>query len=203
MNTLLACFKIMFGGDKANPPYSPVQRETLPDDTLPVNPAQSPENPIDQSEAYPMRYLRRSKRKIGRLIFHHFGPPPPSGTNVRSIRKMHTDEKPHGRGWDDIGYHGIIMPNGDFQIGRDVDNAGAHTFGFNTGSIGIMFVAGLADGASHTEPAPAQLKTARELINECEEYYPSVEVKGHRDLRPTLCPGFDIQHWMATGEVRA
>ena len=133
------------------------------------------------------------------MIFHHFGNHPPDGMNAAKIRHMHI----HDRGWDDAGYQGVIMPDGEFQIGRPVDQAGAHTWGFNRGSIGIMFVAGLKPGAEFTKPTRAQLSTARMIIEEQKKYYPGLEICGHRDLRPTLCPGFDIKHWYKTDEVRA
>ena len=142
--------------------------------------------------------FRRSKRNINRLIFHHFGEQPPEGMNAARIRTMHIND----RGWDDIGYHGVIMPDGELQAGRPIDEAGAHTFSFNRGSIGIMFVAGL-NHQEYTHPTREQLKTARRLVEECREYYGDIEVCGHRDLRPTLCPGFDIKHWLKTNRVMA
>lgn len=144
-----------------------------------------------------MIYLKKSKRNITRIIFHHFGEQPPPGMNVPKIRRMHIDD----RKWDDIGYHGIIMPDGEFSIGRDVNTTGAHTFKHNRGSIGIMFMAGLGrDGV--TRPNKKQLATAHKIIEEQKRYYNRLEVLGHRDLRPTLCPGFDIKHWYQTNEVR-
>ena len=142
-------------------------------------------------------FLRKSKRNIKRLIFHHFGASVPAGMDVSQIRHMHIVD----REWDDIGYHGLIMPDGLFCNGRDVDIAGAHTWSFNTGSIGIMFVAGSPEGGV-TRPTRAQLKTAMELIAEQDEYYDDYEILGHRDLRPTHCPGFDVPHWITTGEIR-
>jgi len=142
-------------------------------------------------------YFRKSKRNIDRLIFHHFGKFAPQDIGVPEIRHMHMVD----RGWDDIGYNGIILPNGDFSIGRDVDNAGAHTFGFNRKSIGIMFLAGSDEGGL-TRPTKFQLKTAREIIDEQKAYYgQSLVVKGHRDLRATHCPGFNVEHWYKTGEI--
>jgi len=143
-------------------------------------------------------YLRKSKRKITKLIFHHFGGTPPKGTNVRTVRHMHVE----GNGWDDIGYHGLIMPDGEFQIGRDVDKMGAHAYPANRGSIGIMFVAGLAKGAGYTLPTLAQLAAARIIIEQSKKLYPGIKLMGHRDVKATLCPGFDIHHWYETNEVR-
>ncbi len=145
-----------------------------------------------------MIYLRKSKRDITKLIFHHFGTTPPKGTNAATIRRMHLE-----RGFSDIGYHGVIMPDGEFQLGRDIDKMGAHAKGANKGSIGIMFVAGLGKWQKFTKPTKAQLATARRIIEEQKAYYPDIELLGHRDTKATLCPGFDIHHWYATGKVRA
>jgi len=145
----------------------------------------------------PKIYLRKSKRNIGRLIFHHYGESAPAGIDVPHIRHMHIKD----REWDDIGYQGIILPDGRFSLGRDVDVAGAHTWGFNRGSIGIMFVAGSPVGGV-TRPTKAQLKTARAIIREQLGYYKNLDILGHRDLRPTHCPGFDVRHWVKTDEVR-
>jgi hypothetical protein len=38
-----------------------------------------------------------------------------------------------GRGWDDIGYHYIIEPNGDVYEGRYLSKKGSHVEGANTG----------------------------------------------------------------------
>ena len=145
-----------------------------------------------------MIFLRPSKRRITKLIFHHFGPTPPPKTNVASIRQIHID-----RGWADIGYHGIIMPDGEFQIGRDIDRMGAHAKGSNQGSIGIMFVAGIRRGHDYTTPSRYQLTSARLITEEQRRYFPDVVLLGHRDVAATLCPGFDIHHWYQTNEVRA
>lgn len=154
---------------------------------------------IGKESAPAMMYLRKSKRVISKLVFHHFGDAPPPGTNVRTIRYMHMNRKRDP--FKDIGYHGIIMPDGDFQIGRDIDKMGAHTGGHNRGSIGIMFVAGLEEGASMTRPTRAQLDTARDIINEQKAYYPGLGLYGHKDLKPTQCPGFNVRHWYRTDEV--
>ena len=142
-------------------------------------------------------YLPKSKRSIKRLIFHHFGASAPAGIGVPEIRHMHID----GRKWDDIGYHGVIFDYG-FQSARSIHNAGAHTWGFNRGSIGILFYAGSPVGGV-TRPSDRQLQIAKEVIAEQHRYYGAgLEVLGHRDLRPTHCPGFDVPHWVKTDQIR-
>ncbi len=65
----------------------------------------------------------------------------------RDIRKWHVDEN----GWDDIGYHFMILNgyisssnyihslNGSIEIGRPMDVSGAHTRGYND-TIGICLI---------------------------------------------------------------
>jgi len=94
------------------------------------------------------------------------------------------------------------MPDGEFQIGRNIDRMGAHAKGSNRGSIGIMFVAGIRRGHDYTTPTGSQLITARLIIEEQRRYYPDITLFGHRDVAATFCPGFDIYHWYQTNEVR-
>lgn len=66
----------------------------------------------------------------------------PNGKAVSGdeIKKWHTDPQPKGRGWKDIGYHGVIEINGDFYRGRADDHMGAHVEGQNDGNLGICLV---------------------------------------------------------------
>lgn len=145
----------------------------------------------------PNIFLKKAKN-VNKIIFHHYGEHVPPGVDVPLIRHMHITE----RGWDDIGYHGIILPDGRFSIGRDIQKTGAHTWGFNTGSIGIMFVAGSSVNEI-TKPDREQLKTARNIIREQIEYYGELQVVGHRDLSDSHCPGFDVNYWYRTGKISA
>ena len=81
--------------------------------------------------------------------------------NAESIKKWHTDPKPKGNGWRDIGYNGVITnghckhnteynpkEDGMFQKGRsldfdtyvDSDEKAAHCLGYNHNSIGICLI---------------------------------------------------------------
>lgn len=64
------------------------------------------------------------------LIIHcSDSPRPEHGVDV--IRQWHTDPIPHGRGWQDIGYHYVIERSGELKEGRPLHLKGAHTFGHN------------------------------------------------------------------------
>ena len=55
---------------------------------------------------------------------------------VREIETLHVDKL----GWADIGYHFMVGPSGKVYEGRPLPVLGAHTGGFNEGSIGIGFL---------------------------------------------------------------
>lgn len=80
---------------------------------------------------------------------------------VAVIRKWHTDPKPKGNGWKDIGYHYVILngypfmstdfvkdfdgtiEQGRYQDGDDYlngDEIGAHAYGMNSKSLGICLI---------------------------------------------------------------
>jgi hypothetical protein len=110
-----------------------------------------------------------------------------------------TIEEKHmvGRGWDDIGYHYIIEPNGDVYEGRYLSKKGSHVEGANTGKIGILLTGdfepefgGLLGGA----PTPAQLSKAEALIKGLEASFPTLKkLGGHRDYKATtVCPGSEL-----------
>lgn len=56
--------------------------------------------------------------------------------DVKSIRKYHIEVN----GWDEIGYHYVILPDGTIEIGRPPDQIGAHVYGRNKDSLGICLI---------------------------------------------------------------
>lgn len=105
-----------------------------------------------------------------------------------------------------IGYHFVIDCDGTLGSGRAVGEIGAHVAGYNKGSIGICLVG--------TERfTKSQWLSLRELVAALSAKYPAAEICGHRDLSPDqdgdgkieahewtkLCPGFDVQAWLAGG----
>lgn len=56
------------------------------------------------------------------------------------IRRYHKAPPPEGRGWSDIGYHGVIEIDGGFFQGRSDITLGAHVEGHNDGNLGICLI---------------------------------------------------------------
>lgn len=61
-------------------------------------------------------------------------------TTGEDIRRYHVAPPPKGRGWKDIGYHGVIEIDGGFFRGRADDHMGAHVEGANDGNLGICMI---------------------------------------------------------------
>ena len=89
------------------------------------------------------------------------------------------------RGWSGIGYHFLVRKDGQIYRGRPEGVVGAHAANYNSKSIGVCF-----EGDFTTQTMPkAQLEAGKELVAYLKDKYKITNVKGHRDLMATSCPG--------------
>lgn len=128
-------------------------------------------------------------RTIDLIAIHHSA----SGlwTTAEHIRDWHI-----AKGWSDIGYHFVIESDGVVKKGRPVDKIGAHIRFHNTHSIGICLVGNNTD--AQEKWTDAQIKSLKNLLTVLGSVYPEAEIKGHRDMAATLCPGLDVAELLAT-----
>lgn len=119
------------------------------------------------------------------LIIHHSASP--RSITTAAIRHWHVE----GNGWSDIGYNYVIEGEGEVVIGRPLSLVGAHCKGHNHNSIGICVV-GDNTKTKH-QWSMSQIASLQDLIFGLKLVFPGVEVKGHKDFGPTLCPGVDVQ----------
>ena len=118
---------------------------------------------------------------------------------VKAIRKWHTDPKPEGRGWRDIGYHYVIKRDGTLQLGRPIEQSGAHVRGHNKHSIGICLVGGMdkRTGKAVDDYTNDQWQTLRMVVGGLKTQY-GAAVLGHNDLTTRkTCPNFNVKEWWA------
>lgn len=130
-------------------------------------------------------------------------------TTIGDIRNWHVNHN----GWRDIGYHRIILhPDSDDLKAKDKNNlhwfdlvkqgrqlnedqwleyneVGAHTYGFNSVSVGICVIGG-PKYKLHPLQRTALIQT--NIILSERFGYPLEAVKCHRDLNKTQCPGDEI-----------
>lgn len=89
------------------------------------------------------------------------------------------------RGWLRIGYHFIITSEGEIQKGREIEQAGAHSRGFNDCSIGIGVCKGFTE---------AQDSSLLSLVTLLTMKYPRIEVMNH-PLYGKTGEEFDAESW--------
>jgi hypothetical protein len=130
--------------------------------------------------------------------------------DVEDVRRWHTDPKPRGRGWSDIGYHLFIKLDGTLQLGRPLYRQGAHVGGHNEDNVGICMAGGLdPSGVPAFTFTGDQIETLVRVLRVFSIAYniPLENIKGHRDWSPDLdgngeitadeymkeCPCFDVR----------
>jgi N-acetylmuramoyl-L-alanine amidase len=70
-----------------------------------------------------------------RITLHCSDSPNGGDVTIKEIREWHL-----ARGFKDVGYHLVILPSGEIQNGRYLNEDGAHVEGHNQGNIGICLV---------------------------------------------------------------
>lgn len=118
------------------------------------------------------------------------------------IRLWHTLPPPKGRGWNDIGYHYVIAPDGTIAVGRPLNVIPAQVEGHNRGVIGICMVP-VKDVTAITRfedwYTPEQRDSVRRTIRDLRKLATIAKVSGHNDYANKLCPGFKVKsvEWLA------
>lgn len=89
-----------------------------------------------------------------------------------------------------IQYHYFIERDGTEKIGRTENELGWHSGNLevNNSSLGIC----LAGNFDEELPTKKQEECLINLLKELKVIYPDAEIKHHRDIKPTHCPGLKI-----------
>lgn len=117
------------------------------------------------------------RSKIDMIVLHHAAA---KHCSVYQVNQWHLSN-----GWSMIGYHYFINKEGKIFRGRPDDVIGSHAKGYNATSLGICF-----EGDFSAElPTQAQIDAGLELVEYLKKIYNIKNVKGHKDLMSTSCPG--------------
>ena len=144
----------------------------------------------------------RPLRNLRKIIVHCTATPPnwmrgrSNREKLEALRRMHVRD----RGWDDIGYHFVIMRDGQIMEGRPIKYAGAHTKGHNHDSIGVALMGGWKSEPNdkfEQHYTAAQGKALHDLITRLKKEFPSIwEIHGHNEFAAKACPGFQVEEWL-------
>jgi N-acetylmuramoyl-L-alanine amidase len=147
-------------------------------------------------------------RKIDEIIIHASATKKGwwSGKGAEAIRdefrRWH-----RAKNWSDIGYHFVIVPDGEIAKGREVSVIGAHVKGKNRSSIGICLVGGFGgkkDGVFSDNFTPEQDAALRGLIGDLQADHPSIgKISGHNEYANKACPCFNVSEWLTVKPVEA
>ena len=114
--------------------------------------------------------------------------------NIQDITIEDIDRWHKERGFSKVGYHFYVRKSGDIEVGRNIDQVGAHAKGYNSISIGICYEGGLNPEGKATDTRTWKQKRAiKKLIRKARRHYGPIRVYGHRDL-PNVnkeCPCFN------------
>lgn len=133
-------------------------------------------------------------RKINKIIIHCSATPEGRDVKTATIKRWHTNPKPKGRGWSDIGYHFVIELYGSVTEGRPIKRIGAHVKGHNSDSIGICYVGGMDKDMvwpkdTRTDNQKLALKA---IVKTLKAVYPNATIHGHNEFSNKACPSFDV-----------
>ena len=140
-----------------------------------------------------MKYLKKEDVKY--IVVHCSDTTPDSGTTAKDIDHWHRQ-----RGFQMIGYHYVVLPDGTTEHGRPLFYQGAHCLksSMNAKSIGICYIGGrekLINGHRYCDTrTKAQKQAMLKIISELRRRYPGIQVIGHRDADPGKeCPCFNAK----------
>ena len=135
-------------------------------------------------------------RELERIILHCSATKPGVKVSAERIKRWHI-----GRNFRTIGYHFVIQPNGLLEMGRPINEVGAHCKGFNKTSVGICYIGGLdAQGNACNTMTDEQVYTLAAICSAiCYVSCKYVPLHGHREFNNTgkECPGFDVAQDLA------
>ncbi len=121
------------------------------------------------------------RKKTDLIVIHHAAMP--TDTSLADIHELHLNN-----GWAGVGYQKLVFANGLIENGRPEEMVGAHAFGTNQRSLGIVLVGDFGK----VRPDPIQLEAAARLTLELMKKYrvPLERVRPHRAVNvDTDCPG--------------
>lgn len=116
---------------------------------------------------------------------------------IRRIERYHRGPE---KRWAAIGYHYLVGKDGKIYEGRPVRYQGAHVSANNENNLGISVI---GDGHAHL-PSPKQLAALSAFLDDQRSRFAVAKssVFGHRDLKPTICPGDMLHAWVKAYRAR-
>lgn len=141
------------------------------------------------------------------LVIHCTDTPKGRAITSAQIRSWHTDPKPRGNGWRQVGYSDMIHLNGmienlvpynsnDVVESWEVTNGAA---GYNNQARHVVYVGGKTEDGKYSADTrtAAQRMTLANYVKQTIAQHPDIKVCGHNQLTTAKrCPSFDVPMWL-------
>ncbi len=147
------------------------------------------------------------KKKLQFLVIHCTATP--SGREVTSaeIRHWHTDPKPKGNGWKQVGYSRIFHINGGVEtIVENNSDEWVDEWEITNGVAGKnsicqhwVYVGGLTEVTKKPFDSRSirQNESLKREVLAFHRLFPDVKIVGHNYFnKEKACPSFDVQTWL-------
>jgi N-acetylmuramoyl-L-alanine amidase len=124
------------------------------------------------------------KRMVDSLVIHH-------SASGRSTTPWEIEKWHKARGFREIGYHFVIIAQGNVYFGRDIEKIPASVKGHNKGTIAVCCSGNFSEMRADTPFHPQFIALGR-LVNVYVDAIPGLKIVGHRELANTECPGLNV-----------
>lgn len=125
------------------------------------------------------------------IILHCAATPEGKSFTAKDIDRMHKQ-----RGFKKIGYHYVIDLDGTIEKGREENEVGAHCINYNSKSIGICYIGGVAKNGKTPKDTrtDAQKLSMYKLVDTLMKKYnlDLSRVHCHYEYANKACPSFKI-----------
>lgn len=177
-----------------------IAHQHTPAHTPAATPRGLPVNAIARSQwtdARPVAARLNPMNGISKITIHHEGSSTrrftgyrETANHLKNLQASHVNNND----WGDIGYHFIIDRDGRLWEGRSISKQGAHVSQNNEHNLGVMVLGNFDRQDPTQKQIDALFQTARAL----KRHYRvrTADVKSHKEIRPTACPGAKLQRHM-------
>lgn len=116
-----------------------------------------------------------------------------AGSQVQTISDLQAEFK--RKGWKNSGYHYVVAPDGKITQLLDEEKISNGVKGFNSVTVNVAYIGGIADGKAADNRTDAQKKSLRQLLANLKKKYPEAVVQGHRDFSPDTNGNGKVDSW--------
>lgn len=149
--------------------------------------------------------------KLTYLIIHCTATPEGRAVSSNTIRRWHTNPKPQGRGWKQVGYSDMIHLDGkienlvpydenDIIEPWEITNGAS---GVNSVSRHVVYVGGTDKNQKPKDTrTPQQLEQLECYVKNMILLHPNILIAGHNQFNSgKACPSFDVPKWLVSIQV--